>query len=248
MVLPRAFSVLRLLAGHQQGLGLSAVAVELDVPKSSLSSTLKALTDQGYLNRSGTLYSLGAETYALASLIVAGRNLRQVARPYLERTMEQTGETVLLSVLDADQAHCSYIDLVESIKPVRYAVPVGTRRPLYASSCGRLFLAYMPETLRRAYLDRVRLDPVTDKTITERQALEDLLSRIRRDGVSITLGDYSPDAAGFSAPVFNSDGEMVASLVVALPLSRGVREQDAFVDSVKRAAGAISKTLGYPGN
>ena len=99
MVLPRAFALLRLLAGNPSGMNLSSVSAELDVPKSSLSSTLKALTDQGYLNRSGTLYSLGSEAFSLASVIVAGRSLRQVARPYLERTMEQTGETVLLSIL-----------------------------------------------------------------------------------------------------------------------------------------------------
>ena len=116
MVLPRAFSLLRLLAEEPQGMNLSGMAAYLDVPKSSLSSTLKALTDQGYLSRKGTLYFLGSEAYGLASTILAGRTIRQIARPYIEQTMENTGETVLLAQLDVDGKFASYIDTVESDK------------------------------------------------------------------------------------------------------------------------------------
>lgn len=76
MVFPRAFALLRLLADTQQGLTLSAIATSLEAPKSSLSSTLKALTDQGFLSRKGTLYFLGGEAHSLASTILAGRTIR----------------------------------------------------------------------------------------------------------------------------------------------------------------------------
>lgn len=245
MVLPRAFALLRLLAEEPQGLNLSAIAENLAAPKSSLSSTLRALAEQGFLIRKGSLYFLGAESYALASIIMAGRAIRQIARPYLKKTMESCGETVLLAVLDSDLRHFTYIDTVESPKSVRYSVPVGSRRPLYATSCGRLFLAHQSESLRQAYFDGVELQRVTDKTITERAALEVRLSDIRQSGLSVTLGDYSADAAGFAAPIFNSEGEMTAALTIGVPLSRGLREQQRLGDIVKQSARAISKILGH---
>jgi hypothetical protein len=54
MVSPRAFSLLRLLADHQEGRTLSDIAV----PKSSLLSALQALTDPRYLSRKGIVYFL----------------------------------------------------------------------------------------------------------------------------------------------------------------------------------------------
>jgi DNA-binding IclR family transcriptional regulator len=245
MVLPRAFALLRLLAEEASGLNLSAVAANLDVPKSSLSATLKALTEQGFLNRTGSLYTLGPESYALASIILAGRSIRQIARPHLEQAVEDSGETVLLAVLDTDQRHFTYIDLVESPKSVRYSVAVGTRRPLYATSCGRLFLAYQSDAWRKTYFSNVEMKPVTEKTVTGVAALEILLADIRKEGLSVTLGDFSPDVAGFAAPIFNSEGEMIAALAVAMPVSRGVQHQDSFRETAIQSARSLSRTFGY---
>ena len=203
MVLPRAFALLRLLAEEPHGLNLSAIASNLEAPKSSLSSTLKALTEQGFLQRTGSLYFLGSESYGLASIILAGRSIRQIARPFLEEAMEETGETVLLAIMDADLRHFTYVDSVESHQSVRYSVPIGSRRSLYATSSGRLFLAYQTEAFRQAYFDDVKMEPVTEKTITDRKTLEDVLRDVRQSEISVTLGDYSNDAAGFSAPIFN---------------------------------------------
>jgi DNA-binding IclR family transcriptional regulator len=248
MVLPRAFALLRLLAERPQGMNLSAVATSLDVPKSSLSATLKALTEQGFLTRTGSLYFLGPESYSLASIILAGRTISHIARPLLEKAMEESGETVLLAVLDGDQQHFTYIDSVESPESVRYSVAIGTRRPLYATSCGRLFLAHQSQSVRDVYLDAVALDRVTEKTVTERAALEELLASIKAAGISVTLGDYAPDVAGFAAPIFDSEGEMIAALAIGVPVSRGVREEARFRQSAITAGHEISKVFGFRGD
>lgn len=247
MVLPRAFALLRLLADQPQGMNLSAIATELDVPKSSLSSTLKALTDQGYLSRKGTLYFLGSTAYSLASTILAGRTIRQIARPYLERTKEQTGETVLLAELDQDQRFTSYIDSVESDKSIRYTVPLATRRALYCAGAGLAFLAHMSDRDRKAYYDSTRFEKMTDATPTDRVELEKILAEIRRTGVAINMGGFTADACGFAAPIFNSSGEVVASITIGVPLSRAERELQKFIDAAKKAGADISTILGYSG-
>ncbi|WP_294221537.1 IclR family transcriptional regulator [uncultured Shimia sp.] len=247
MVLPRAFSLLRLLAEVPHGMNLSDMAARLDMPKSSLSSTLKALTDQGFLARKGALYFLGSEAYALASTILAGRTIRQIARPYLEQTMEETGETVLLSQLDPDQKFASYIDTVESDKSIRFSVPLAARRALYCSSAGRVFLAFMTDRQRASYYDSVSLERMTDKTETDRVELEQVVAEIRQTGVAITMGTYSADAAGFGAPIFNSDGAVTAALTIGVPVSRAERDKQKYIDAAIKTAANISKTLGYSG-
>ncbi len=245
MVLPRAFSLLRLLAAEAKGLNLSEIAQRLSVPKSSLSATLKSLTEQSILERRGTLYYLGPESYSLASVILAGRSLRQIARPYLEKTMEMSGETVILGELSSDGMHAIYVDLVDSPKSVRFSVAVGTRRPLYSSSCGRLLLAFLSEKDQLDYLSKVELEKKTDATTTTKSSLIKILTDIKSTGVSVTFGEHSPDVSGFSAPIFNSDGDVIAALAIAVPISRGLREKDLFVEQAITAAAGISKTLGY---
>lgn len=247
MVLPRAFALLRLLADQSQGLNLSAIATHLDAPKSSLSSTLKALTDQGFLSRKGTLYFLGSEAYALASTILAGRTIRQVARPYLEHTMEVTGETVLLAQLDVDQRYSSYIDSVESDKSIRFSVPIAARRALYCSAAGRVFLASLTGRQRDAYYNSTTMEKLTENTATDRVELERIVAEILETGVSITMGAYSADAAGFATPIYNSDGDTVAAITIGVPVSRAERDKQKYIDAVKKAGADISKILGYNG-
>lgn len=245
MVLPRAFALLRLLADAPQGLNLSAMSTSLEVPKSSLSSTLKALTDQGFLSRRGTLYFLGGEAYALASTILAGRTIRQIARPYLEQTMELTGETVLLAQLDVDEKYITYIDSVESDKSIRFSVPIAARRGIYCSAAGRIFLAHMADRQREAYYRDTQLEKMTDATPTDRLELEKIVEDIRKQGVSITMGVYSADAAGFATPIYNSDGNLVASITIGVPVSRAAREPEKYIEAARKAGADISKVLGY---
>lgn len=245
MVLPRAFSLLRLLAENPSGMTLSGLSVALDVPKSSLSSTLNALTDQEMLKRDGSLYFLGPESYSLASVILAGRSIRQIARPYLERAMIESEETILLAIPDNDGAHTTYVDVVESLKPVRFTLSIGTRRPLYANASGRLFLAHYSNEALEKYLKATTLEPLSPLAVKTAEELKGKLAAIRENGVSVTLGDYSSDSAGFSAPIYNHDGHMVAALTVGLPVSRGEREKEKLSDVVRRQAAEISKILGY---
>ncbi|MFV0472844.1 MAG: IclR family transcriptional regulator [Pikeienuella sp.] len=247
MVLPRAFALLRLLAGSPAGLNLSDIAARLGAPKSSLSSVLRALVEQGYLRRERTLYSLGPQSYALASVIVAGRSIGEVARPFMRKALEEGGETVLLGVLAPGGDHLTYVDIAESSNPVRYAVPVGTRRPLYATAAGKLFLAERSAAARRAYCRGAALEPFSEATCVEPETLEAQCLAVRESGVSITHGEYSPDASGFAAPVRGPDGALAAALVIAAPSTRGRREEARFAGLAMETAREISGVLGAHG-
>ncbi|MBE7638384.1 helix-turn-helix domain-containing protein [Sneathiella sp. P13V-1] len=245
MVLPRAFSLLRNLAENPGGMTLSQLSISLDVPKSSLSSTLKALTDQEMLTRNGSLYFLGPEAFSLASIILAGRSIRQIAQPYLERAMQQSEETVLLAVPDSDGLHATYIDVTESPKPVRFTLSIGTRRALHSNASGRLFLSTLPPTQLEEYFKKADITPLTEKAAKTKEEVLDRLKKVRENGYSVTMGDYSLDSGGFAAPIYNSDGQIIAALTIGVPISRAQRERDKFIDIVVSQAAEISKILGH---
>ncbi|HEV7912721.1 MAG TPA: helix-turn-helix domain-containing protein [Albitalea sp.] len=74
MALTRVLQLLRLLAERPGGLALAPLSVALQAPKTSVLSLLRGLTAHGYLERSDTVYRLGAESLALGTLLASARS------------------------------------------------------------------------------------------------------------------------------------------------------------------------------
>lgn len=245
MVLPRAFALLRLLAENKRGMTLSEISAATSVPKSSLSSTLKALDEQKLLVREGWHYSLGPEAYALASVILARSTLSQIARSTLVETMEEAGETVLLATVDSNGVDSVYVDAVETRNPIRYSVPIGTRRPLFPTAAGRMLLAYFTPEQLRAYFDRIELRAYTENTVIDREDLERRIAEARASGISTNSGEFSADSTAFAAPVLDHSDALVAVVTIALPTSRAIRKREQLIEQVKRAAARLSRLVGH---
>lgn len=216
----RIFAILGHLARERDGDTLSALARHADAPKSSVVGLLSGMVEGGYLARDAQgRYRLGPNMVALAISVVAQQDLRELARPVLQRLSERTGETALVGALAPDADLVMYIDKVESTNPVRYTVPLGERRELYASAVGKVLLAYMPPARRDDYLRSQRLVPFTPKTITSVRALRAALAEIRDSGVSVTCDERVVGVSALAAPIFGADGA-VAALVIAGPSER----------------------------
>ena len=244
MLAQRLFSVMWLLSRCPDGLTLSAISSETGAPKSSMSAILKSMCEQKYLVRENGIYAIGPEAYSLAMAIVSTRSLRRVARPYLLQAATESGETCLLAVMDQDAGHSSYIDSVESKELIRYSVPVGTSRPLFANAAGKLFLAYLPPSWREAYIRRTKLVRYTDCSIVDKTLLNKRCQQIRRDGISIEVGEFSPHAAGFAAPILGINGEIEAALIIAAPNVRAETATGLFSEIVVKYARLLSSAIG----
>ena len=121
----------------------------------------------------------------------AHRELVEVARPALVDLMRRTGETVFLGALSSDRTSIVYVDKVESDHIIRYAAGVGDRRPLHATSSGKVMLAFLPEEQREEIVRSLSLAPHTERTVTSGLALRASLDEIRRAGVCVTCLLYT---------------------------------------------------------
>lgn len=245
MALARVLRVLRILAEHPEGLSLAQLNVRLDVPKTSLHALLRGLVAESYLQRSDVVYRLGAESFALGATLLSARSLSSVATTHLNDARAKTGETVLIAAIDRSSGRLTYTQIVESHKPVRYTVPVGTTRPLYASSAGRVLLAFQQDDWTREYLRSADLQPMTETTVTDRRQLARIIDRIRAEGHASTIGEVTPDVAGFAAPVFQANGTVDAALIIAAPIERGRAAAERLCSVAVDTAQQLSKALGY---
>jgi DNA-binding IclR family transcriptional regulator len=242
----RVVDILELLAARPEGLPLREVSAELEAPKSSLLPLLRALTARGYLaqDRAGE-YRLGPGALDLGATAPRQRELVEIARPSAMALMRRTGETVFVAVLSSDRTSVVYVDKVESDHIIRYAGGVGDRRPLHATSSGKVMLAYLSADEREELLRSLSLSRHTDRTVTSLSALRGALDEVRRAGVCITIDELVAGASGIAAPVFDRYGRVAGACAIGGPTDRVRPRLKMLAGEVKATARALSARLGH---
>ncbi|MBN9477167.1 MAG: IclR family transcriptional regulator [Burkholderiales bacterium] len=216
----RVLDLLELLASTGRAMTHAEISRRTGIPKSSLTALLHNLVGRGYIEqlRDTQQFQLGEGAYALARRGAHNRDLLRASEPWLQRLTHDTGESGGLSVLRNDMAE--RIASSQSPKAVLYSVHVGVMQPLYASSAGKVLLAWLPPAEREAYLQRVRLQPRTERTIRSAAVLRRQLHQIREEGVGWSHSEFTVGIVGLAVPVLDLHGRALAALGLALPASR----------------------------
>ncbi len=240
----RIFSILGHLARERDGESLSELARRADAPKSSVVGLLTGMVDSGYLIRDVQgKYRLGPNMVALAISVVARQGLQDLARPVLQRLADQTGETSLIGTLASDADLVMYVDKVESANPVRYTVPLGERRELYASAVGKVLLAHMAADRCDTYLRNEKLRAFTPKTITSVRTLRQEISEIRDAGLALTVDERVVGVSALAAPIHGEGGRVIAAIVIAGPSERMRTALKQHKASLRAAAKSLSLAM-----
>jgi DNA-binding IclR family transcriptional regulator len=219
----RVTAILEAVAAQPDGVPLSALALTLRAPRSSVHALAKGLVAAGYLRERDGLYVLGPAITAL--LDPARPTLDALARPVLEALSAESGETAMLGTLVGRSV--VYVAAVDSAERVRYSAPLRQRRPVWPTSVGKCFLASMAPARRAVYVD----DP---------DAIAAELDRVRTDGFAVNRGETLPDIAAVASPVLR-DGRVIAALAVAGPATRMTAKLEAVAPVVRDAAAELSE-------
>jgi DNA-binding IclR family transcriptional regulator len=245
--LVKALNILKLFSPGKNEWTVRDMVEALGYHKSSVQRLVTTLEAHGFLERSQpprSRFVLGPIVLMLGNVASQSIDLRAVARPYLQRLVEETGETAHLCVVD--QSQCYYLDKIDSPQAVRIATYVGQRLHLHCSAVGKALLSGMTEEEVDHVIDDCGLPRFTETTITDRQALFDELECIRREGLAQDNAEYEASLRCVAAPVRDSFGLVVAAISVAAPVQRFTADQlIRFGRSVKETAEQVSARLGY---
>lgn len=241
----RILRIVEYLAAAPQGLTLAALSADLQSPKSSLLGLLRPMCNYGYIIHGDGRYVLGPAAYRLGVSIMPTLSIARIAAPIMRDLAARSGETVLVATLDQDAGNAVYVEKIESARSIRYTVALGTARPLYCSAAGRVLLAFADPAYVTRYLKRAPFKPLTKQTLTRGADIRGLLSQIREQRLAITVGEVSTDVAGFAAPLFDREGQVIAALTMAAPVSRTLADPTAFATLIREAAESISFGLGH---
>ncbi|QNP74654.1 IclR family transcriptional regulator [Streptomyces roseirectus] len=243
----RAISVMEILAQRGEA-GVSEVAAEIEVHKSTAFRLLGALEARGLVEQAGERgkYRLGFGIVRLAGAVTGRIDITQQARPICERLAEQIGETVNIAVLQEHYA----INLYQVRGPGAVAVHnwVGQLTPLHATSSGKVLLAHLPAPERAALLAEAGLKKLTPRTITAKTKLEKNLVESLERGYAYTLEELEVGLHAMAAPIRGRDGDVIAALSASGPAYRFTEDRlHSLAPVLLKGAEEISHRMGHLG-
>ena len=218
----RTVDLFELFAREQQPLSLSELAAALDAPLSSCFNLVRALKARGFLFGVGGRMGIypTRKMYDIASAVAAGEPWLKRMMPRLERLRDLTNETAILGKEQGGSV--IYLAVLEGRQNIRYTARPGDLKPLHSSSIGKALLAAKPPKARVEAIAKLRLDAMTENTITDRAKLAEEIDLAASRGYSITRGENVADVMAVATTVkFGGD---IYGIAVAGPMHRMAEE------------------------
>jgi DNA-binding IclR family transcriptional regulator len=243
----RAITVLEILARRGEA-GVSEVAAEIDVHKSTAFRLLGALEDRGLVEQTADRgkYRLGFGLIPLAGAVSDRLDVTRQGRAVCERLASELGETINLAVL---QEHWA-VNVDQALGPSTVATHnwIGKLTPLHCTSSGKVLLAHLEAEHRAALLAGSGMPRLTPHTFTSLDALEVELERVRETGLALAIEEYELGLNAAAAPVRDRTGDVVAALSVSGPAYRLDRKHLAeLVTQLCDGAAEVSRRMGWFG-
>lgn len=241
----RVLRILEEIAKSEDGIGVTELANQLELNKSTVYRFLATLEEEAYLEQQDSTkkYQSGIKLFELASRIVNQVDWTQDIRPFLIDLKDRVNETVHLGIIDNKEV--VYIDKVEGERSIRMYSQVGKRAPVYCTGVGKAILAFLPEEKRMYIMKSIKYTNYTESTITDDNSLNKEMRIIRAQGFSLDREEHETGVNCAAAPIFNHSGQVIGGISIAGPSSR-INEDKLFdlAAEIKETAHLISRRLG----
>lgn len=116
--------------------------------------------------------------------------------------------------------------------------------PIYATSSGKLLLAYTILAKDPHYLDTRDFTPYTPHTFTDAVHLQRHLQDIKKKQYSWEMEEFNLDVGSIAVPIFNLTGHLTATISATSFVKQIPAIKEPLLVDLKKAAQTISHTLG----
>lgn len=243
----RAISVLEILARRGEA-GVSEVASEIDVHKSTAFRLLGALEGRGLVEQTTDRgkYRLGFGLIPLAGAVTDRLDVTRQGREVCERMASELGETINVAVLQ--EHYAVNVDQARGPSTVATNNWIGRLTPLHCTSSGKVLLAHLHLVHRAELLAASGMPRLTTRTVTTPEALDAELMQVRERGYAVTAEEYEVGLNAVAAPVLDRSGSVIAAVSVSGPSYRldAARLAESVGPLVEGAA-EISRRMGWLG-
>jgi IclR family acetate operon transcriptional repressor len=217
--------ILETLAGEAEGMPLSAIAGELELPRSATHRLLAELVRCGYVRqvRAQGDYALTTKLPALGLNFLGGAGIVDIAQPIIPRLGEISGELVRLALVDGDRL--TFVAKAQGARSgLRYDPDMGIDVRLSCSAAGHAWLMTLTEERATELVAKQGFGSPKEygpKAPTTFKALAKVVDDDRRRGFATIVEQYAQGMSAMAAPVMRrASCEAVAVITIAGPLMR----------------------------
>lgn len=236
--LGKAFDIVEVIA-DRGGAGVSTIADELEMAKSTVHLHLKTLEAEGLLRQDGQVYRLGLRFLDFGYRAKEEQPISAAAYPELEELADETGETVWL--VTEENGYCIYLDSATGDRALHTRGRIGQQSHMHYLAAGKAILSELPASRVDAIVDQHGLPGTTDRSIGSREELRETLERVRDRGYAINDGEEVDGVYAVAAPVV-VDGTVLGAISVSGPEHRLKRDavHTDVIEGVRATANAVT--------
>ncbi len=237
--------ILKLFTPKQNEYGITEIANNLQLSKSTVHRYVKELVKEGFLiqNKTNGNYSLGFSVLALGGIVQSQKEVYIDAKPLLIKLANRFHLPAHICVMEHNQV--VYLLREMGDYSVKLITKSGRYNDLHCTAEGLAILAFKNEKI----IENILTQPLkkhTNDTITDPAILRQKILEIHYDQFVITKDTYALGFISFAVPIKDYTGDVVSSLAI-IGESKKVDENqyDEIIKVLKMTAKEISELLGY---
>ena len=224
----RIFQVMEMLADHGE-MGLMEISTALGLHKSTVHRLLMSLVYMGYAKQDevSQKYMLSYKIVSMAGKMLDRMDILQVAKPYMERLSDISGETVHL--VQREGNNILYIYKIEA--------KIGM---------GKAIMAELPESEVKQIWNESIIEKKTEHTITDYDDMLSVLKEAKKNGYALDDEENEEGVRCIAASLRDYHNEVKYAFSISGPTSRMTRErvEELSVD-VRKVQEELSMELGW---
>ena len=237
--LARAFAILDCFDSVHPRLSITEISEIVRLNVNTTRGLVNTLVHFQYLSRDEEEndYHLGLAFIPKANLVEDQFlfHIKNKIQPMLRKWANAFGLSARLNMVDDGQLMTVFTEVPDN---TRYMIMTRSRTPfpLHATASGKVYLAFLPDSVIKTYIKDTRLVQYTDLTITAPEQLLDEIEKIRSRGYALEIGEINEGIGSISFPIFDKREECIGTISLS-----GANEQ--IYEEEETAAEALSNYI-----
>ena len=235
-VISRSSAIMRVIASHPEGLSLTAIANEVDLPRSTVQRLVTALEVEGLVDPKGPAGGSRLGPAIGHFLAAAHADMIIYGRSYLKQLTDNAMETA--SVICTVGSMAMVLESFSYDYPLRVVLSAGTQSPLYATAGGKAILAFYDNEEIEALLPE-QFTACTVHTLGTRAALFAELAAIRQTGIAYAQEEHTLGLTTVAVACESYTG--LYAFEISLPTARFQEKKDRVVGALLKSREMIEE-------
>jgi DNA-binding IclR family transcriptional regulator len=196
----KCFAILQLFAKSKQALGISEIAKQLKLHKSTVFGIIYTLKHLQVLEQyQDGKFHFGTLLYLLGNANGQKSELIQTVHPYLAKINRETKLSAFLGIRFENQA--VILDKVDTAYEIKISSEIGMRLPLTAGAGGKALLSQLANQEIDRIIGANPLKKFTARTCVNKSQFKKKVMEIREKGIALDDEEYIDGIVAFSVPL-----------------------------------------------